>query len=261
MVLRFPWPPVTLTILLAHSCLADEDGTKLAPFFAQQVDRRLDVPESEQRTYADLLTVNLKAQNISTAQYVVIVDRNVFVQALLIYWMSADRVFHFIGASPVSTGKPGRYEHFITPTGVFPHTLDNPDFRAKGTRNELGYRGFGAKGMRIYDFGWQDSIRGWGRGGPGKMRLEMHATDPDRLAQKLGTPQSEGCVRIPAALNVFIDHYGILDEEYDEALAGGAAFWVLPKTREATPWSGKFLVVVDTARTARPPWSPPPAPK
>ena len=258
---RFIWVVFFIYSIVGTPCFADEDGTKLAPLFAQQVDRRLEVPDEVQRAYADLLAADLKAQNLSTAQYVLIVDRNIFVQALLIYWMSADHTFHFIGASPVSTGKPGRYEHFVTPTGVFEHTLDNPDFRAKGTKNELGYRGFGAKSMRIYDFGWQDSIRGWGRGGPGKMRLEMHATDPDRLAQKLGTPQSEGCVRIPAALNVFIDHYGILDGEYDQAIASGETFWVLPKTREPTPWSGKFLVVVDTGRTERPAWSPAPAAK
>ncbi len=89
----------------------------------------------------------------------------------------------------------------------------------------------------------------------------MHATDPDRLAQKLGTAQSEGCVRIPATLNAFIDHYGILDGEYDRAMAAGETFWVLPKTREATPWSGKFMVVVDTGRAQRPAWSPAPAAK
>ena len=256
----FLWAVVGLCPLFVPHCFADEDGTRLAPVFAQKVDRRLDVPVSEQSTYADLLTRNLNAASMTNPQYVVIVDRNIWVQALLIYWMSADRVFHFIGASPVSTGNPGRFEHFVTPTGVFEHTLDNRDFRAKGTTNELGFRGFGAKGMRVYDFGWQDAIRGWDHYSPGKVRLEMHATDPDRLARKLGTPQSEGCIRIPAALNVFIDHYGILDGAYDKAMAAGAAFWVLPKTREATPWSGTFLVVADTGRTERPAWSPAPLP-
>jgi hypothetical protein len=36
---------------------------------------------------------------------------------------------------------------------VFEHTLDNPDFRAEGTVNEFGIRGYGTKGMRIFDFG------------------------------------------------------------------------------------------------------------
>jgi hypothetical protein len=99
----------------------------------------------------------------------------------MIYWMSPERVFYFIGASPVSTGKPGRFDHFETPTGVFEHTVGNPDFRSEGTRNKLGIRGYGRKGIRVYDFGWQNAVRGWGRGGTGVMRLQMHATDPDLL--------------------------------------------------------------------------------
>jgi hypothetical protein len=34
--------------------------------------------------------------------------------------------------------------------------------------------------------------------------------------------------------------------------------WILKSTRNATPWAGHFLVVVDTARKARPAWSPGP---
>jgi hypothetical protein len=80
----------------------------------------------------------------------------------------------------------------------------------------------------------------------------MHATDPALLEKKLGTPQSKGCIRIPATLNTFIDHYGILDGDYEKAMTEGMTFWVLSKTREATPWSGRFLVVVDTGRSKRP---------
>src|SRR6202012_3083134 len=152
-------------------------------------------------------------------QYVVIVDRNPLVQALMIYWMAADHSFHFIGASPVSTGLPGRFEHFKTPLGVFEHTTDNPDFRAEGTRNGLGIMGYGRKGMRIFDFGWQQGERGWGKGGVSPMRLQMHATDPGILEPRLGTAQSKGCIRIPASLNEFIDHPGILDGDYDQAIA------------------------------------------
>jgi hypothetical protein len=234
-----------------------EDGTSLAQVYEQQVDRRLNMPESEQRAYAELLGKELAAIDSNEAQYVVIVDRNQFVQAAIIYWMSSDGIFHFIGASPVSTGKPGRFDHFVTPTGVFEHTIDNPDFLAQGTPNEFGIRGYGSKGMRVFDFGWQTAQRGWGDGGEGEMRLQMHATDPNLLEKKLGTPQSKGCIRIPASLNAFIDHYGILDGDYEKAIDEGMTFWVLPKTREVTPWSGRFLVVVDTARTKRPAWSPP----
>ena len=113
--------------------------------------------------------------------------------------------------------------------------------------------------MRVYDFGWQTAQKGWDGGGEANLRLQMHATDPDLLEQKLGTPQSKGCIRIPATLNAFLDHYGILDGDYEKAMAAGMTFWVLSQTREATPWSGRFLVVVDTGRTERPAWSPPPS--
>jgi hypothetical protein len=244
--------------LSAHVDFGTKDGTSLVWAYEQQVDRRLDISECEQRAYAELLVKELAAVDSHEAQYVVIVDRNKFVQAVMIYWMAPDGMFHFIGASPVSTGKPGRFEHFVTPTGVFEHTIDDLDFLSEGTRNEFGIRGYGRKGMRVYDFGWQTAQRGWGGGGEGGLRLQMHATDPDLLEKKLGTPQSKGCIRIPATLNAFIDHYGILDGDYEKAMAAGATFWVLPQTREATPWSGRFLVVVDTGRTKRPAWSPPP---
>ena len=243
--------------LLAQVDSGAGDGTSLASAYAQQVDRRLQIPESEQSFYAELLSKNLASEDSKEAQFVVIVDRNKFVQAAMIYWMSADGMFHFIGGSPVSTGKPGKYDHFITPTGVFEHTIDNLDFLSEGTRNEFGIRGYGRKGMRVYDFGWQTAQKGWDDGGESEMRLQMHATDPALLEQKLGTRQSKGCIRIPATLNTFIDHYGILDGDYEKAMATGMTFWVLAKTREATPWSGKFLVVVDTGRTARPAWSMP----
>jgi hypothetical protein len=235
-----------------------DDGTRLIPLYAIQVARKLNIPNDEQRLYGDLLRQNLADKTGTQAQYVVLVDRNNFVQAAMLFWMSTDGQFHLIGASPISTGKTGQFDHFVTPTGVFEHTIDNPDFRAKGTVNENGIRGYGSKGMRVYDFGWQQAIRGWGKGDEGTMRLQMHATDPDRLERKVGTPQSKGCVRIPATLNVFIDHYGILDADYEEAMVAGRTFWVLPKKREPTPWPGKFLVVVDTGRTARPKWSPAP---
>jgi hypothetical protein len=112
--------------------------------------------------------------------------------------------------------------------------------------------------MRIYDFGWQSGVRGWGKGGAGQLRFQMHATDPNVLEPRVGTAQSKGCVRMPESLNRFIDRHGILDADYEAAMAEGRTFWVLPVEREATPWSGRYLVVVDTERKVRPGWSPNP---
>jgi hypothetical protein len=90
------------------------------------------------------------------------------------------------------------------------------------------------------------------------MRLQLHSTDLELLEPRLGSAQSKGCIRISASFNRFIDHYGILDAQYDRALAAGQQLWVLPPDREPTPWSGQLLVVVDTRRERRPEWSPKP---
>jgi hypothetical protein len=256
------WIPATVSLILAPPHRGQESGAKLADLFAQQVDRRLPVPAAEQQRYAELLSKALTDAGLQELkpQYIVLVDRNVFMQAAMIFWKSDSGDFVLIGASPASTGKPGRYEHFETPTGVFNHSIDNPDFRAEGTRNELGILGYGRKGMRIYDFGWLKALKGWGDGAESVMRLQMHATDPDSLERRLGSAQSKGCIRVPATFNRFIDHYGILDANYEVAAAGGRKFAVVLATREPTAWSGQYLVIVDTQRQQRPSWSPAPRP-
>ena len=150
----------------------------------------------------------------------------------------------------MSTGLPGRFDHFETPLGVFAHVVSNPDFRAEGTRNALGIRGYGRKGARVYDFGWVIVNKGWGDRKPMTMRLQMHATDPDWLEQRLGTSQSKGCIRILATLNTFVGRYAILDEDYEAKMVEGRHFWVLNVGRSPTPWSGRYLVVIDSRQKA-----------
>ena len=142
------------------------------------------------------------------------------------------------------------------PTGVFVPSLVNLDFRAEGTENELGVYGYGAKGMRVYDFGWVQATRTRGKRSVSTMRLQMHSTDPRLLGQGLGTAQSLSCTRIPGSLNAFIDRHGILDADYEQGIAAGRRFWVLRRSRSPTPWSGRYLVIVDSLRKTRPVWSP-----
>jgi len=235
-----------------------------------EVDRRLDVPTAEQVFYARTLDAALRQHEPPDlpSQYVALVDRDPQVQALFLYRLNAETVprsWQFIGASPVSTGKPGRYDYFETPTGVFEHTLANRDFRAEGTKNSQGILGYGVRGMRVYDFGWVLAQRGWksasGRGGYSQMRLQMHATDPYQLEQRLGTRASKGCIRIPASLNVFLDRYGVLDADYEQALATGARLWVMRADRTPVADPGRYLVIIDSGRNERPAWSPAPSTK
>lgn len=237
------------------------DANGLAAVFARDVDRRLAVPPDEARYYGNLLRSSLSVWPVDAGdgQIVLLVDRSPLVQALLIYWYPPQGDPFLIGASPVSTGRAGGFEHFLTPLGVFEHTLQNPDFRAEGTRNQNGIRGYGIKGMRVFDFGWQAAPKTWGNRAQSVMRLQIHATDPDRLESRLGSPQSKGCIRIPASLNLFLDQYGLLDADYERAAPVHSANWVLHPRRTPTPWSGRYLVVVESPRSVRPVWSPVPA--
>lgn len=229
--------------------------------FTQEVTRRLNVPASEQRAYGQRLQEALAGAELGdlAGEYVAMVDRAPNVQALFIYFRATPaNAWLMIGASPVGTGLPGKYDHFVTPLGVFHHSPDNMDFRAEGTTNENGIRGYGRRDMRIYDFGWVDGERGWGKGGVSPMRFQMHATDPDRLEALLGIRHSKGCVRIPASLNTFFDRHGLLDDDYQARVEAGKSLWVLRRDRDITPIAGRYLVVVDSARKTRPAWAPMP---
>ncbi|MCA8036923.1 hypothetical protein LGM46_28540 [Burkholderia arboris] len=229
--------------------------------FTQEVTRRLNVPANEQRAYGERLQKALADADLGdlAGEYVVMVDRAPNVQALFIYFRATPaNAWLMIGASPVGTGLPGQYDHFLTPLGVFHHSPDTMDFRAEGTTNENGIRGYGHRDMRIYDFGWVDGERGWGKGGVSPMRFQMHATDPDRLEALLGIRHSKGCVRIPASLNTFLDQHGLLDDDYQARVEAGKSLWVLRRDRDITPIAGRYLVVIDSARKTRPAWSPMP---
>jgi hypothetical protein len=239
---------------------AFDSNVEMTTRYKMQVDRLLVVPEPETRKYAKLANEALSNAGLllNQPQYVVVVDRDPNVQALLLYWRSALGELRLVGASPVSTGRPGSFEHFETPVGVFDHSTANLDFRAEGTRNSEGIRGYGVKGMRIYDLGWQRVPRGWGDGAVSEMRLQMHATEPDLLEQRLGSAQSKGCIRIPATLNRLLDRYGLLDADYDQALREGRKLWMLDAQREPVPDSGRYVIVVDSDRQDRPDWTPAP---
>lgn len=257
------WPGrLALVLLLAGGGAPAATITRpvdLAAIYALEVAPRLELPEAEQFAYAASLRQALQAAGVAIerAQFAVLVDRSAAVQAVMVWWLSPDGTSLLIGASPASTGRPAGFEHFETPTGVFDHSLANPDFRAEGTRNAFGIRGYGTRGMRVFDFGWVTAARGWAPGSQ-PMRLQMHATDPDRLEPRLGQRESKGCIRIPARLNGLLDRYAVLDAAYDEALAAGRTFWQLRADREPTPWSGRWLVVIDSRRDGRPDWSPDP---
>lgn len=242
-----------MTLFLVAVTLGLDPGT-LAERFPCEVTSRLHVPAEEQAFYIKLVNTAYGGA-LGGNQYLLVVDRNPHVQAAFLLFRTATGDTTWIGATPVSTGRPGAFEYFATPVGIFPHTTANLDFRAEGTQNKNGIRGYGLKGMRVFDFGWVKANKGWGNGGESLMRLQVHATDPDRLEPNLGIPLSKGCIRVPATLNTFLDRYALLDADY---AAAGHPFFVLRPDRTPAPWPGRDLLVLDSQRTARPVWSPKP---
>lgn len=247
---------------LPRAAVADEgqedvEAAALSADFHDQVDRQVDIPEADLLLYSKFLHATLASAGIKnlTPQLLVLVDRNPNVQAVMILLSASDSTLYLIGAAAVSTGRPGSYESFETPLGVFRHGTGNPDFRAEGVRNSNGILGYGPKGARIYDFGWQLAPRTWDKRGASQMRLQMHSTDTELLEPRIGTQQSKGCIRIPLSLNHFIDHYGILDADYEEAVRLGSTNYIWPRNREPTQWSGRYMIVVDSARNIRPDWA------
>ena len=79
-------------------------------------------------------------------------------------------------------------------------------------------------------------------------RRSRHATDPDKLEQRIGQPASQGCIRIPSAMNRFLDNHGVLDAEYEQAAVTDIRFRaLLPPGRHPSALAGDTLVVVDSA--------------
>lgn len=183
--------------------------------------------------------------NSYRAQYFIYVDRNPEEQNIMVgFFDPFERKIIIIGWDKVSTGNPKMKGHFITPTGVFINSITNMGYRAMGTKNSNGWRGLGKKNSRVWDFGWQKTQH---KNGEIEIRLLLHATDPDFGEKRLGKVDSKGCVRISAKLNYFLDHYGILDDEYEQREISGEASWLLAQNRKTVRNPGKLMIVGDSS--------------
>jgi len=239
---------------------AADEATEMLTRYRSQVTSQLIVPALEVARFAQLVELELQraAKPLLSPQYLMVVDRNPDTQAGFLFWWSPAGGFNLVGASSVSTGQSGNLGHFETPLGVFEHSTVNPDFRSEGIASADGIQVYGAKGLRVFNFGWQQVSKGWGDGTVSQIRLQMHATDPDLMERRLGSAQSTGGVHIPASLIRLLDHHGVLDADYDQALREGRTLDVLQGDREQVRYPGRYLVVVDSGRTGRPDWSPAP---
>ena len=228
--------------------------------FNDTVKLKTDVPADVALSYLNLALERLAAENadLSYDQFLTVVDRNKHVQTMLVYLVGAGGAAHrFVGASPVSTGGTTKFDHYLTPELVYEHTLtDFSDFRAEGSKNKNGIRGYGARGMRVWDFGWFAADKTWATKNKAQtdIRFQMHATDAGLLERRLGVPDSKGCVRLSGSLNTFLDKYGALDWHYEQAADEGRRPWVWRKDRVDTPFAGRYMVVLDSEEAAAPAW-------
>lgn len=188
------------------------------------------------------------SDHANDSQYFVFVDRGAKKQLIAVgFYDPENHKIYIIGWDKVSTGNPERKGYFETPIGIFENSIKNMGYRAEGTRNANGWRGLGRKGSRVWDFGWQKTKK---KRKTVKIRLLMHATDPDFGEPRLGTRDSKGCVRVSAKMNKFLDMRGILDKDYEDNPK--KARGLLRKDRKTVSHPGRYMIVGEIEPACRP---------
>lgn len=245
-------PPRAPISMQARDAGAAEEASDLARRLRREVGQAV-LPDDPVRARGAIESarrmLSAAATVIDVPQLMILVDRSPDVQQLwIIIARPDDRPWDVIGAVRVSTGKPGRREHFKTPVGVFSNDGSILGYRAQGTPNEYGIRGIGTKGMRVWDFGWQTTEDWRTPGALSAVRLQMHATDPTVLEPRLGRWDSAGCIRIPSRLNAFLDNSGVIDTKLHQLAASSRAVAaLLPKDAVLAPLVGDKVVVFDSS--------------
>lgn len=234
---------LALTILLSFRsemgirCLRNE--------FIKEVGSQIEIDSNYQsEIFQDALN-RIEEAKIDQDQYFLYVDRNPEKQIIFVcFYDSKNKIIKEVGRDKVSTGNPKKgKDYFITPVGVFRNTVKNGSYRALGTKNKQGWRGLGKKGARAWDFGWQKGYKTINSRNYIFIRLLLHATDPDYGEQRLGKPDSKGCIRISGKLNEFLDKFGIIDRDYEKN-----KHWVLRKDRRPVLYQGEYLIVGDSGQ-------------
>jgi hypothetical protein len=243
-----PFPPGTLSrrhllLAAAASCvpLAGRAADICTPYelaqrYRDHVDRRLVIPADQVGLYCGALEEDLidHEDALRQPQYLLMVDSNPNVQAALLFWRLMPGHHQLIGASPVSTAGPVPPSRLNCAQGLYDQARVRPAAAvARGSR-------------RIYEF------ESRGDAGPARSHRQLQARAAQgRSAQSLGSALSDGCILLPASLIAFLDEYGVLDAA---AHAGNGR-----ANRAVLPFPGRYLLMLDSDRDDRPPWSPCPA--
>lgn len=231
-------------------------GTSRAATLIDSKLQRLDPTNTQ---YIELCSLELQrlAQNaridLRKILYFLYIDRSKAQQLALVGFFDPQRREILpVGLDLISSGDMGKgKDHYLTPEGVFENTVENFGYRALGTPNQDGWMGLGAKGSRVWDFGFQPALRLYhGRPALAEMRLLVHATDPVHGEPRLGRTDSKGCVRISAGLNDFLDRWAILDGNYEEWARRKGRTWLLRQDRTPVADPGRYLFIGDSSDQA-----------
>ncbi len=250
-----PVPAAPADDALSASEIAD-DADQVREEMAEAVPGEIHLSAARQQALIALGQQMAAADNlfIRRPQLVLIVDRASTAQVMAVTLAQPGGDWRILGTARVSTGKPGRKQHFKTPVGVLLNDGSELGYRAQGTYNQNHIRGLGVKGMRVWDFGWQTSDDWRTPGATMAVRVEMHATDPSVLEQRIGRADSEGCIRLPDALNKFLDRHGIIDADLERLAETDIGYRaLLSPYLQPTALAGDAVIVVDSSE----PWAKP----
>lgn len=191
-------------------------------------------------------TQKANVDGVRENEFLLIVDASFDCQCAALAFVSDNGQVFSSSAFKVSTGDSRKF-HYLTPSGYFEHSIDTGTYRALGTPNEHGIRGIGLKGARVWDLGWQKTTHAKSDQVV-DIRFQLHATDPV-LEAKLGTPQSQGCIRLSAGVNYFLDTYAILDKDFLKDQKTGKPYWALRDNRFEIEHVGSIIYVIPSVKT------------
>lgn len=234
------------SLVFAESSAYDEVGMLRNVFQTEVSDMAIGDENYEIAALAYSWDILAQSPYAGDKQYFVFADRNPDRQnAMVAFYNPDDLTVSVLGWARISTGDPSRAKHWETPTGIFENSVDNPGWRAQGTKNKRGWRGYGVRNSKIWNFGQRRASRNGKR--TINIHLMMHATDPIWGEKRLGRRDSAGCVRIPAKMNRFLDVYGLIDKDYFDQPDSAASKRALLKEseRKTVRFPGRYLIVGD----------------
>lgn len=206
--------------------------------YRRDVTPRLAIPGEEVRLYGGMAELQLHylGGELRTPQYLLVIDRNPYVQAAMLFWRLQPGSCALVGAAPASTSAAANEDAHPAP-GLF----------EQAGAGLWSCAGTCARGkQRVYDFGLQQPNRALAIRVDADLQVQVRSADR-QAERRLGAPCADRCILLPASLISFLDEYGILDDGVERRAQ-----------RHLVPYRGRHLLLIDSEREERPAWSPAP---